>query len=187
MLNKNYKKGSFLKSLLLIPATAILFFFIACNNEGVNGDLNAEDKVPAEEQIFYVVEQMPAWADGGDLPMEMRKFIAKNLIYPDDAKENGVQGKVFVQFIVTSTGDIKIPDPSQLPPEEKDDGKIGEVVVVTYKPINEQEPSADDKYIQLLKDEAVRVINLVPDVIPGKQRGKNVNVIYTMPINFVMQ
>ena len=187
MLNKNYKKGSFLKSLLLIPATAILFFFIACNNEDVNEDLITGDDVVTEEQIFYVVEIMPAWPGGGELPLEMRKFIATNLEYPPEASANGVQGKVFVHFIVTKTGEIKIPDPSELPPEETKTGEISEVVVVTYRPVNAEEPLADEKYIQLLKDEAVRVISEVPDVIPGKQRGKNVNVIYTMPINFVLQ
>ncbi len=187
MLNKNYKKGSFLKSLLVIPAAAILFFFIACNNEGSNGDLNAENNIPAEEQIFYVVEEMPTWQDGGDLALAMRKFISANLVYPQEAIDNTVQGKVFVHFIVTKTGNIEIPDPSQLPPEETKEGKIGEVVVVSYRPINEEEPAADEKYIQLLKDEAVRVISEVPDVVPGKQRGKNVNVIYTMPINFTLK
>ena len=187
MLNKNYKKGSFLKSFLLIPATAILFFFIACNNEGVNEELAAVDNVVPEEQIFYVVEEMPQWPGGGDLAMEIRKFIAENLTYPPEASVNGVQGKVFVHFIVSKTGEINIPDPSQLPPEETETGELDEVVVATYRPINEEEAMPDDKYIQLLKDEAVRVIGEIPDVIPGKQRGKNVNVIFTMPISFVLQ
>lgn len=187
MLNKNYKKGSFLKSLLLIPAAAILFFFIACNNEGVNGDLKSGDDIIAEEQIFYVVEEMPTWDGGADLALEMRKFIMHNLIYPSEAKEAGVQGKVFVHFIVTKTGKIKVPDASELPPEKNDAGEIKEVVVVSYRPINKDDEPADEKYIQMLKDEAVRVISEVPDVIPGKQRGKNVNVIYTMPISFVLK
>lgn len=34
MLNKSHKKGSFWKSLLLVPAAIILFFVISCNNQG---------------------------------------------------------------------------------------------------------------------------------------------------------
>jgi TonB family protein len=36
----------------------------------------------------------------------------------------------------------------------------------------------------LLDTEAIRVISMMPDWIPGKQRGKTVNVSYTVPINF---
>jgi TonB family protein len=37
---------------------------------------------------------------------------------------------------------------------------------------------------RLLDKEAYRVVNLLPDFIPGKQNGKNVNVYYTLPIAF---
>lgn len=38
-----------------------------------------------------------------------------------------------------------------------------------------------------LEDEAIRVINLVPEMTPGKQNDKNVGVIYTLPIKFKVQ
>ena len=38
-----------------------------------------------------------------------------------------------------------------------------------------------------LEDEAIRVINMVPKMIPGKQNNKNVGVIYTLPIKFRVQ
>jgi protein TonB len=47
--------------------------------------------------------------------------------------------------------------------------------------------SPDEKYVELLKNEAIRVINKLPDMEPGKQRGKNVSVMFTMPINFALQ
>jgi len=34
--------------------------------------------------------------------------------------------------------------------------------------------------------EALRVINKIPDFIPGKQRGQNVNIKFTIPVNFVL-
>lgn len=186
MLNKNYRKGSFWKSLLLIPAGLILFFFISCNNAEKDKEISIETSTPAEDQLFYVVEEMPQWPGSDDMIMEIRNFIAKNIKYPDEASENGVQGKVFVHFIITKTGEVIIPEASQLPPEKKGDGKIEEVVVVTYKTINADDPMPEEKYIQLLKDEGARVIGMLPDMIPGKQRGKNVSVVYTMPIIFAL-
>ncbi len=38
-----------------------------------------------------------------------------------------------------------------------------------------------------LEDEAIRVINLMPEMTPGKQNDKNVGVIYTLPIKFKVQ
>jgi len=171
---------------LLIPAGLILFFFISCNNESSNEDSVLKD-TPAEEQLFYVVEEMPQWPGSDDMVMEIRKFIAKNVAYPSEAAENSAQGKVFVHFIIDKTGKVIIPDASQLPPEQTDDGKIEEVVVATYRPLNEDDSMPDEKHIQLLKDEAARVIGSLPDMVPGKQRGKNVSVVYTMPIVFALQ
>ena len=39
---------------------------------------------------------------------------------------------------------------------------------------------------KLLEKEAARIISLVPKMIPGKQRGKNVSVPYSLPINFTV-
>nr|WP_244962210.1 energy transducer TonB [Algibacter amylolyticus] len=38
-----------------------------------------------------------------------------------------------------------------------------------------------------LKEEAARVINFIPEMIPGKQNNKNIGVIYTLPIIFYAQ
>ncbi|WP_298550029.1 energy transducer TonB [uncultured Algibacter sp.] len=38
-----------------------------------------------------------------------------------------------------------------------------------------------------LEDEALRVINFIPEMIPGKQNNKNVGVIYSLPIVFQVQ
>ncbi len=38
-----------------------------------------------------------------------------------------------------------------------------------------------------MKDEAIRVINLLPKMEPGKQRGKPVKVKYSLPITFKVQ
>lgn len=42
---------------------------------------------------------------GGD--KELLSYIAKNLHYPVIAAENGIQGKVFVRFVVSATGKVE--------------------------------------------------------------------------------
>ncbi len=62
-----------------------------------------ENKQKTEEEIFVVVENMPEFP-GGDLAL--RKFIAAAIKYPTVALENGIQGKVFVNFVVDKDGRI---------------------------------------------------------------------------------
>ncbi len=56
-----------------------------------------------EEKIFVVVENMPEFP-GGELAL--RKYIASAIKYPTIAQENGIQGKVFVNFVVDRDGSI---------------------------------------------------------------------------------
>jgi len=63
-----------------------------------------EDEEEEEAQVFFVVENMPEFP-GGDLGL--RKHIAQNVQYPEIAKENGIQGRVFVQFVVNQKGKVE--------------------------------------------------------------------------------
>lgn len=56
-----------------------------------------------EEQIFFIVEEMPEYP-GGDLAL--RKYIANSIKYPVIAQENGIQGKVYVTFVVSKDGSV---------------------------------------------------------------------------------
>ena len=56
-----------------------------------------------EAKVFTYVEQMPVFP-GGDL--ELRKFLAQSVKYPPLALENGVQGRVFVSFVVDKEGNV---------------------------------------------------------------------------------
>ena len=62
-----------------------------------------EEKKPEPEQVFTAVEQNPQFP-GGDAAL--MKFLHSNINYPQVAMENGVQGKVIVQFVVTKTGKV---------------------------------------------------------------------------------
>lgn len=39
----------------------------------------------------------------------MYEFIAKNLVYPESAMENGIEGKVIVEFVITAEGSVANP------------------------------------------------------------------------------
>ena len=68
--------------------------------------VDVEEEPVEEEQIFQVVEEMPEFPGG---MAECLKFLAKNIKYPTIAQENGVQGRVIVQFVVNSDGTIVDP------------------------------------------------------------------------------
>lgn len=65
-----------------------------------------EEEEVEEQHIFQVVEEMPEFPGG---MAECLKFLAKNIKYPTIAQENGVQGRVIVQFVVNQDGSIVDP------------------------------------------------------------------------------
>ena len=112
-----------------------------------------EKEEEGASEVFFIVEDMPEFP-GGDLAL--RAYIANQIKYPVIAQENGIQGKVYVTFVV---------------------GKDGSVSNAT---IARGVDASLDK-------EALRVVSTLPKWKPGKQRGKPVNVSYTVPINFQLQ
>lgn len=68
---------------------------------------NVVVEVPEEEEeIFQVVEAMPEFPGG---TAELMKWLQKNIKYPTISQENGVQGRVIVQFVVNKDGSIVDP------------------------------------------------------------------------------
>jgi protein TonB len=112
-----------------------------------------EEEEESTAEVFFIVEDMPEFPGG---EAALRAYIANSIKYPVIAQENGIQGKVYVTFVV---------------------GKDGSVSNATIA--RGVDPSLDK--------EAIRVVNALPKWKPGKQRGKPVNVSYTVPINFVLQ
>lgn len=85
-------------------------------NDNVDIDVNAnmnttvakytppvEDEDVQEQQIFMVVEDMPQFPGGMGALM---KFLASHIEYPALAKESGIQGRVFINFVVEPNGNI---------------------------------------------------------------------------------
>lgn len=193
MLNRDYKLGSRWKIAMLLPLTIIAFFIVSCTDkEAAIAEIDAVEEISAdaaestavtESEVFYIVEEMPTF-NGGE-PIEFRKYIARNLKYPREAIDNGVTGKIFIKFFVTKEGKVMVPDQETLAKAEAK--SIDEVVVVAYRTVEKDAELPDEKYIQLLKDEAVRVVSGSPDWTPGKQGGKAVKVMFTFPITFALQ
>ena len=65
-----------------------------------------EEEEVDEQEIFQVVEEMPEFPGG---QQECMKWLAKNMKYPTISQENGVQGRVIVQFVVNKDGSIVEP------------------------------------------------------------------------------
>lgn len=61
------------------------------------------EKKEDENKVFTSVEQMPVYP-GGDAALLAE--VAKNIRYPSVCQENGIEGKVTVQFVVTKTGAV---------------------------------------------------------------------------------
>jgi len=123
------------------------------------------------EEIFKVVEQMPRFPGCEDqsgtneekyqcAQSKLLEYVYKNVKYPAIARENGIQGRVVVQFVV-----------------EKD-GKITDATVV-----RDIGAGCGDEALRV-----VNSMNSMNDKwTPGKQRGKAVRVQFTLPVSFKLQ
>ena len=67
--------------------------------EGVEEEVIEEEAIP-----FQLVEEKPSFM-GGDAN-EFSRWVNQRLVYPEIAKENGVQGRVTLQFTVESDGRV---------------------------------------------------------------------------------
>ena len=65
--------------------------------------VEVEEEDVQEQEIFQIVEEMPSYPGGEPKLME---YVAKNIKYPQIARETGIQGRVFVGFVVEPDGSI---------------------------------------------------------------------------------
>jgi protein TonB len=82
------------------------------NREGAKTEVDViEEAAPVveevKEEVFLVVEEMPE-PEGGMAGMQ--KFIAKNIQYPRQASQMGLEGRVIVSFVVNASGEIENPE-----------------------------------------------------------------------------
>lgn len=66
-------------------------------------EIEEEEEVIAEPEIFTIVEDMPSFPGG---EAKLYEYLGKNLKYPPMAKDAGIQGIVYVTFVVKENGNI---------------------------------------------------------------------------------
>ncbi|WP_299123150.1 energy transducer TonB [uncultured Tenacibaculum sp.] len=112
---------------------------------------------------FHLVEQIPLFKKCKNTPLlgqtkcfekQMLKHVVNNFNYPKEAMNQGIEGKVMVQFTIDTDGNVI--------------------------DIKKRGPKGGE----LLETEATRLIAKLPKFIPGKHNGNNVNVKYALPIIF---
>lgn len=144
-------------------------------------------------KAFDVVEQMPQFPGGGEA---MMKFISENVKYPEEAKKQGLSGRVIVEFTVEKDGTItgvktksfrNSSSARNIEEEEKARRKSVEASKVIAAA---QEAAPNNEYVQaynttkLLTDEAERVVKSMPKWEPGTQGGKPIRTHFIIPITF---
>ncbi|KPK83397.1 MAG: hypothetical protein AMS27_13000 [Bacteroides sp. SM23_62_1] len=72
--------------------------------EGKSTKITDERSENIDEDLFFLVEEMPVFQ--GRTAEAFREYLQDNLIYPEEAREKKITGKVYVQMIVNSKGEV---------------------------------------------------------------------------------
>jgi len=104
--------------------------------------------------VYNKVDVAPVYVGGDEA---MMKYLKENIVFPKDAEDKGLEGTVFVDFIVLEDGSVLEVSVEDAPGEEVD---------------------------QSFRDEAIRVVNSMPKWTPGQQNGKPVDVKFSLPVTF---
>ena len=136
-----------------------------------------------DDPIFDIVEE-PAQYPGGQAAL--MQYLAQNIRYPKISAENGVQGRVIVQFVVEKDGSL-----SNFAVVKKSGDTITKNaqsgITVNALGSATEESKVPQEAFDALNAEAVRVLREMPKWIPAKQRGQEVRMRYTLPITFRLQ
>ena len=104
MMNKTKTRFGAWKVLAALPVAALLLM-VGCKPaaEKTADPEEVLTEVSVPEEVLDVVEVMPEF-DGG---MEaLYAYLSSNIQYPEQAKQDGVQGRVIVRFVVESDGSV---------------------------------------------------------------------------------
>ena len=127
-------------------------------------EVEIEEEIDDVDVPFAVIEDVPIFPGCENVSKaerrdcfqdQMNKHIRKNFRYPEIAQEMGIQGRVYVNFIISKDGSITN--------------------------IRMRGPDKN------LEKEAERIISRLPNMTPGKQRGRAVRVPFSIPITFRLQ
>ncbi len=107
--------------------------------------------------------------------LKLRKFIAREVKYPVEAQDNGIVGRIAMAVTFNKDGKIVKVDKSR--PKYKN---LDEVAVVGTNPENKPHIQNDDS--ELLKQELIRIINLIPVVDIDEFKGNKINIIVSFSL-----
>jgi protein TonB len=166
-----------MKKLIFISLLLIVSSIVFAQTEENKSDSCYSIKQQDTLWNLLCVHQNPPAYPGGD--KAMFSFIKKTVLYPREAKENGVQGKVFITFVIDKVGNVT-------------DGEIFKGVTIPEEVAKKHRK--DKEYLDTYKDlakqldtEALLVVNMMPKWTPGMQDGKPVKVRYILPVSFKLQ
>ena len=136
-----------------------------------------------DDPIFEVTEE-PAQYPGGQAAL--MQFLAQNIRYPKIAAENGVQGRVLVQFVIEKDGSLSnfavVKKSGDIITKNAQSG-----ITINAQGTVTEENKIPQEAFDALNAEAVRVLREMPKWIPAKQRGQVVRLKYTIPVTFRLQ
>jgi hypothetical protein len=156
--------------------------------KGHNGAIIIETKDSINDKVYEKCEQLPEYSGGEEA---LYQFIAQNIRYPKAAQEWGVQGRVFVHFIVEKDGTLSNISASKVVDPES--GKELAEVMVTYKiqaltPEQVEAAKHRAEGVKALKAETERVVKALPERWkPGRQHGQPVRVSFHLPVSYRLQ
>jgi TonB family protein len=107
MTKKRSSRLADFKILIVLPVAAIIMAVIsACamsRHSSGSQVKNAPSSEVVPEDIFVVVEEMPVYPGGDQALMD---FVYKNIVYPKEAKDKNIQGRVICRFAVKTDGSV---------------------------------------------------------------------------------
>lgn len=68
--------------------------------------INWMTQITAQQEIFVMVEEMPKFSGGYN---DISRFLSSTVKYPQQALEQGVQGTVYVSFVINEKGEVSDP------------------------------------------------------------------------------
>ncbi|OEK04144.1 energy transducer TonB [Roseivirga misakiensis] len=90
----------------------VIVLFASCGEEDLyikpdGSDIQAagivSDDKSSSDQVFLMTEESPEFPGGMS---NYNKFLRENLKYPEEAKNLGIEGNVYISFIVQETGEL---------------------------------------------------------------------------------
>jgi TonB family protein len=106
MITKEKAKVSRWKMFVSALALVGLFVFVSCSDQpAANSAEEKEQRIKAEQtgQVYTEVQETATPSEGLKVFYEA---ISKTLVYPSEARQKGIQGKVYVKFIVNTDGTL---------------------------------------------------------------------------------